>query len=900
MPPDGEPGLRADEVQDLAAWVKSGAAWPVESTKFETAAHWAFQPVRDVRAPQVLDADWPQTSMDPSIKAALEQAGVTPAPPADRWMLIRRATFDLTGLPPTPEDVDAFLQDDSPSAFATVVDRLLASPAYGERWGRHWLDVVRYADTAGETADYPAPLAWKYRNWVIDAFNADKPYDEFVREQIAGDILAARGPREQYAERAIATGYLAISRRFGFDSENYHHLTIQDTIDTLGQSVLGLTLGCARCHDHKYDAVTMTDYYGLYGIFDSSRYAFPGSEQKQKYRVLLPLQPPEEAEPRWREYHAQLAAVAAQLEEQKQSVPTAVLRSLNDIDGDFELQAPAAGGSKGVLVPPWQSSGPIAVTTTAQSPFRNLCPRGRVGASLAEKSAPYRIEQALYPPRTPESSDVVHVNLDFRVGVPNQELTGAHRFWIGATSESPAVDIVISSSAVSLRNGGVLEPVAELRPNQWTNLQLTLDLQQRTVSGAIGTPEDSKILVPNALSDRWSGAIDYVVLESDHETPGLRPAIEFDNLGVQTTPIPAVTTDMPHAELEEATPEVLLTRFESLLADGPVAMTYGMSEGTPHDVRMQMRGEPEQPGDEVPRGFLRALGGGPLPPEMAGSGRMELAEWLTRAEHPLTARVMVNRVWQHHFGRGLVSTPNDFGVRGQRPSHPELLDHFAQAFIRNNWSIKSLHRLIMLSATYQQTSGPAGSSIYSSFPRRRLSAEEIRDTILMVSGELEPAPGEGHPFPPPAKWGYTQHSPFSAVYDHNRRSVYLMTQRLKRHPFLALFDGADPNASTADRLDTTVPTQALFFLNDPFVHASADRWAARLTATEVDDTARINQAWRTAIGRRPAENEATEATVFLATYRAELSAESSDDIDRRALAAYLRTLIGSNEFLHVD
>ena len=282
MPPEKDKALRADQVAAFVAWVKAGAVWPAQTAKFEVAKHWAFEPVRDVAPPVVQDKAWVKSSIDAFIQAKQEAAGVRPAPVADKLTLIRRATFDLTGLPPTPEEVLAFEKDVSPQAFETVVDRLLKSPAYGERWGRHWLDVVRYADTAGETADYPVPLAWRYRNYVIDAFNNDKPYDEFLREQIAGDVLAGQGTHERYAERATATGYLAISRRFGFDSENYHHLTIQDTIDTLGQTVLGLSLGCARCHDHKFDAVSMSDYYALYGIFDSSRYSFPGSEQDRK------------------------------------------------------------------------------------------------------------------------------------------------------------------------------------------------------------------------------------------------------------------------------------------------------------------------------------------------------------------------------------------------------------------------------------------------------------------------------------------------------------------------------------------------------------------------------------------------------------------------------------------
>jgi hypothetical protein len=294
-----------------------------------------------------------------------------------------------------------------------------------------------------------------------------------------------------------------------------------------------------------------------------------------------------------------------------------------------------------------------------------------------------------------------------------------------------------------------------------------------------------------------------------------------------------------------------------------------------------------------------------------GSGRLELAQWLTRLDNPLIARVMVNRIWQYHFGRGLVKTPNDFGVRGIPPTHPKLLDHLATQFTQAGWSVKSMHRLIMLSATYQQssladmtqsqpTTVADTSGLYALFSRRRLGAEEIRDAILAVSGELDSTPAHEHPFPPPTSWGYSQHSPFSAVYDHNKRSVYLMTQRLKRHPFLALFDGADPNASTAERLGTTVPTQALFFLNDLFVHAKAEKWAMRLHADGADETRSIEQAWYRALGRLPTETERREATAFLAAYRGELISAKMDNVEFRSLAAYLRTLIGSNEFLHVD
>ena len=352
--------------------------------------------------------------------------------------------------------------------------------------------------------------------------------------------------------------------------------------------------------------------------------------------------------------------------------------------------------------------------------------------------------------------------------------------------------------------------------------------------------------------------------------------------------------------------ELSKQELQKMLTEGPFTMTYGMAEGTPHSVRMQMRGEPDHPGELVPRGFIKALNGGPLPAATQGSGRLELAQWLTRPDNPLTARVMVNRIWQYHFGKGLVKTPNDFGVRGMPPTHPELLDHLSHQFIQAGWSIKNMHRLIMLSATYQQSSSanPANTrtidttDLYASFSRRRLGAEEIRDAILAVSGELDATPGQEHPFPTPIGWGYSQHGPFSAVYDHNKRSVYLMTQRLKRHPFLALFDGADPNASTADRLGTTVPTQALFFLNDPFVHAKSDKFASRLS--DADESQQIDLASRLVFGRTATTTEKAEATRFLQSYRVELAAAGQNDTGPRALAAYLRTLFGCNEFLYLD
>ena len=1157
MPPEADKALLPEQVAAFDRWIAAGALWPEVTAAFVVEGHWAFKPVADPAPPPVVDEAWCRTPIDRFIRARQEEAGVAPLPRADRRTLIRRATFDLTGLPPTAAEIEAFLADPAPDAFEKVVERLLASEAYGERWARHWLDVVRYADTAGETADYPVPVAWRYRNYCVDAFNRDLPYDEFLREQIAGDILAAKGPAEAYAERVSATGFLAISRRFGFDSEKYHHLTIQDTIDTVGQSIMALSLGCARCHDHKFDPVSARDYYALYGIFESSRYPFPGSEQKQRVRSLAPLEPPGPDARRFRDYEARVASLAGELAALERPVPAATLRSVTDLDGDFELQAPAGGGSYGVLVPPWRYEGPINVTAAAQSPFKNIYSGGRCGVSIAAGAGPYRCTQAVHglagdaapvflnldlrlhapapaasgrhrftlsvkgaaaielvvsaeslalvaagaahdlgpmpaaewinlqlaidsaahavsgrlgspgnvrefgpfplaadlrgpidsvefaalvepatdyaataldcdnlaiqstpippvslerpaaiagpdakalrarlrelsgydgdlemqsagappaapwnpgpasvvrldakaqspftnlyapgrlgltlpsraeydgfglslPPLSPDSQGRLHVSFDIRPGKRAGDGAGTWRYSIGhGPGPSPAIEMFFDDAAFFTRDGQTTSPVATLAADRWHQVQLVLDLAKRTYTGLL-LAEGTSTPFSGPLAASWDGIIDYTFIDSYGHVGGLRPALDIDNLSVSSTPhrpldLPAEVPAAAAGRVEEiaalkstvatleARADALAAELRRLLAEGPVPMAYAMAEGTPADARIQRRGEPDEPGEEVPRGFVAVLGDAALPATTTGSGRLELAEWLTRPSHPLTARVMVNRIWQHHFGRGLVATPNDFGVRGRPPTHPELLDRLATDFVRGGWSIKAIHRQILFSAVWQQETARTdaatadGRILHVGFERRRLSAEEIRDAILAVSGRLDRSRGEGHPFPPSYEWGYSQHGPFGAVYDHDRRSLYLMTGRLKRHPFLALFDGADPNASTADRLGTTVPTQALFFLNDPLVHGAAEAWAGRLEGESPDRRHRIEAATLAAVGRVADSADVAAAQRFLTTYAAALREGASDvteaAADHEALAAWLRTLLAGNEFLHID
>jgi len=706
MPPKSK--LSPEQIADLETWVKLGAPDPRtadtvaivkarETIDWDKAREWwSFQPLKSPPAPVVKRTDWPATDLDRFIFARLEQAGIEPAGDAEKRVLIRRATFDLIGLPPTPEDVDAFLADQTPEAFARVVDRLLASPHYGERWGRHWLDVVRYADTAGDNSDFPIPQLHRYRDWVIRAFNRDLPYDQFVREQLAGDLLPGATTEETH-ERLVATGYIANSRRFGSRVDDYpQHLTIEDTIDNLGRAFLGLTVSCARCHDHKFDPITAADYYALYGIFHSTRYPWPGIELDQRQRDLVPL-------------------VAAD-----------------------------------------KLAGAEAARKVFDEEKRRL-----------EKEA------------------------------------------------------------------------------------------QKLKDSLKDTPAEEKKNVEAKIKDAEQAV-------KDHVNRGL-----------------------------------------------PFEQAYAVAEALKSaNVPIQIKGDPAKPGDVVPRRFLTVLGGQELPGTETASGRRQLAEWIVDHNNPLTARVMANRLWLHHFGKGLVPTPNDYGKQGKPPTHPELLDWLASEFIKSGWSMKAMHRLIMRSRTYQLASTRSEAAIakdvsnelLSSFPRHRLDAEALRDTLLVLGGNLEPAPKGPHPFPPQTEWKFTQHNPFRAVYDSKHRSVYLMTQRIQRHPYLAIFDGADPSTSTAVRTTSTTPLQALYLLNDQFVHEQSQAFAARIVAAAKDDDTRLQFAYQTALGR-PAEREELErGRSFLASARTKLgeSGAPAAQVDAEAWQAMVRVIFRLNEFVYVD
>ena len=963
MPPAGK--LTAVQIEVFRKWVEMGAPWPAEAATTadnplglrsgpitdQEREHWSFQPLAAaIEVPESPPVghpwrDWAETDIDRFVLAGQLTRGLTPVGDADRLRWLRRLTFDLTGLPPTPTELQDFIDDTEADAHVRAIDRLLESPHYGERWGRHWLDLVRYADTAGDGADYPIREAYRYRDYVIAAFNSDKPYDRFVREQIAGDILAQAAAEagvataERFAEQVTATGYLAMTKRFGYNiNTQFQHLDIADTIDNLGHVFLGLSVGCARCHDHKYDAITAEDYYALYGILASSRYSFPGGEEYKRPHDLIPLALPAEvaaAEAKVAQELAELDERLAEVGDRREALIDGLRHGVSR-DPGWELQTLGKPGGT-----PWFTAGPQTIVAEAQSPFKHVYPIGTQGVRISHGKPTDGIRQE-FPDVTTAQSPTFHFNVDFR-NVAAVEGRGAYRFYLGRGAiQSLAIECSIDSRQFSIRDGDRFVVLRELEPGVWYNLRLDIDMAAQTFSGHVGRPGDVVSFADLKAAPGWDGVLNTFVCDGFGQDQSVSPQRDIDNVIGQLTPLPA----MPNADADaigsvedvEAAAEVAEVRrqlaelaetAERLTGQRQAAesrirfpMAYGVSEGTPANARLQRRGEPDRLGDEVPRRFLDVLGGDRVPEDSDGSGRLELADWLTRPENPLTARVWVNRVWQRLFGRGLVATPNDFGTRGELPSHPELLDFLTAEFIADGWSTKRLQRRILTSRVYRLASveteehrlvDPENRWL-ARHQRRPLDAESIRDAMLAVSGQLDRSPGGAHPFPDVESWQFTIHYPFHAVYDSNHRSVYLMIQRARRHPYLSLFDAADPNISTATRQATITPTQSLYLMNAPFVHAQAAGFAQRLlagrnatagavaagSAVTADSAAAIRWAFLQAFAREPTSDEVATASEFLSEAETVLRSAGDADSARAGWEAFCRVLLTSNEFLYLD
>jgi mono/diheme cytochrome c family protein len=664
MPPGKK--LAVDDIEAITDWVKRGAPWPAQPVDIAADAwkkHWAFQPLTDPKPPPVRDEKWAQAPLDRFVLNRLEANGMKPAFVADRRTLIRRAYFDLLGLPPKPEEVDAFVSDRDSKAFEKLIDRLLASPQYGERWGRHWLDVARYANERGYigvNVDRTYPFAYTYRDWVIRAFNEDLPYDRFLMLQLAADQMQS-GPDT----RALAAmGFLTVGRRF----INNQHDIIDDRIDVVLRGMQGLTVTCARCHDHKYDPIPTKDYYSLYGVFASSR-------EPDELPLLEPFQRTSETEAFEKEL--------GKLEEAKRTF------------------------------------------VKENEQMRKERPR-----EYREKIKPFENK-----------------------------------------------------------------------------------IQQ---------------------------------LEAKH--PGAPPR--------------------------------------------GMVMVDAASPMQPH---VFLRGNPATQGDRVPRQFLGFLAGDSRKPFAKGSGRLELAQAIASKDNPLTARVLVNRVWMHHFGHGLVRTPSDFGLRSEPPSHPELLDYLAARFMQGGWSIKKLHRLIMLSSTYQMSStGDAklverdpDNVLLSHQNRRRMDFEALRDSLLAVSGQLDPTLGG-------------QAVDLSAQPFSRRRTVYGFIDRQNLPGMYRVFDFASPDTHSPQRFTTTVPQQALYLMNNPFVIEQARKLIARAEVQEPKrDEERINVLYRLLFGRAATAGEVALGKRFLAL-RSEEKPEAKPATPLSPWERYAQVLLVSNAFVFVD
>ncbi len=910
MPPeDGGGRLPEAEISLLVEWVRSGAFDPRTEvgrgglTAKQIRDWWSFQPLQNPTAPSSTAPDSSHL-VDDFLDARLAAAGLARSSEADPRTLIRRVTYDLTGLPPTPAEVDAFLADSSPQAYEQLIERLLQSPRYGERWGRHWLDLVRYADTAGENTDHPIPDAWRYRNWVIDAFQRNLPYDEFVREQIAGDLIHAHDDTQRYADGVIATGFLAIARRFDHDSDKHMHLTYEDTIDTLGKAFVGLSIACARCHDHKYDPISSDDYYALYGILASTRFAFPGCEAKQQPRDLVPLLPPNQWAQSIEPYDRRLAALDAtlkQLDEARASA-TKEFQAATNASESLLAQGEVADGGEQSL----DASAAAALAAVEVEPGHVLQliidPSGNYGADTT------RIEWTIRELDGEQRQwDLTRdVTRDFLAANPQPDQYGHADVWlfldgrsgsplsepVRNLSDQPGLHVWRSGDNPSVFVNSTDQPIGV-----WTTLPPRSLFVHPAPDGPVAlawiSPLAGRVRVTGRIVDGHPGGPTGVGWQLKHLVGDQRPALRR----LQQT--------------ADALRKIQLQR-EELVAQAPVReVAYAVTEGTSANARVQLRGDPEQLGDEVPRRWLELFGGARVPAD-GGSGRLALAAWLTDPHNPLVARVMVNRIWQHHFGQGLVRTPNDFGTRGQPPTHPELLDWLATRFIESGWDIQAMHRLILRSSAYRQAAGDPSSpahqrglavdptnELYWRFERRRLSAEELRDSLLSVSGQLDLRPGGPHPIPPTSSWSFTQHVPFAGVPETNQRSVYQLTLRNRRPVFMGLFDGPDPNASTPKRQETTVPTQALYFMNDAFFHGQAEQLALRCLAAPDDET-RLTELFRLALQRGPTAPERAAAGSFRRNYEGQLAETPANDRPLAIWSAYARILLASNEFLYLD
>ena len=858
------PGDRLDDesLEILAKWIKLGLPYPAQDIDAETTLqndsdYWAYRPLERPQVPSVHSSEWVKNPIDAFILSKLERQGFNPAEPVSKLSLIRRVYYDLTGLPPSPEAVEAFVNNASPDAYEILIDELLKSQRYGEKWGRHWLDLVRYAETNGYERDSDKPYVWRYRDYVIEAFNKDKPYDEFLKEQLAGDELDSVTP-----EKIIATGYhrLGVWDDEPADRKLARYDYLDDIVSTTGQVMLGMTIGCARCHDHKIDPISTKDYYSILSFFHDIVPHNRGTlvdigtpeQQAERDRLLTDKRIAEE------KFKDQLFSI-----QEKIKIEIAKIHP-DPIDPD-----------------------------TVVSPIRELTYRF------------YRSTSEQFPN-------------DFDVLAPSAEgRLFSNLFSLAPASRKKNIGLVFEGT-LQVPSDAIYTFHIKLKGECrliLNGLKAADLIGERNVEIAL-KQGDSSICLEYFNKDLDNPQLDVMWTGPNFKNLPLstKATLNFDKLLKTHTEL--FNANAPLKALVDKYNEVKKRRDERRRQRVPYehhALAISESGKTPtHILR---RGNPHLIGREVKPAFPAVLNSvtveiPPLPKGVKSSGKRRVfAEWVASAENPLTARVMVNRIWQHHFGRGIVRTTNDFGQFGTTPTHPELLDWLASEFIASGWRVKVMHKLIMTSNTYLMSSQnntryiqqDPNNNLFWRFNMRRLSAEEIRDSVLRISGKLNLKMGGPSVFPeipkevlatssrPGAVWGKS--SPDEA----NRRSIYVKVKRSLLVPILNQFDQANTDSTCPVRFSTTVPTQSLTMLNGKFINDQAIALANRIRLEGGESTAeRVQFGLRLVLCREPAPAEIQKALTFIQELQRE-DVSSEVALERFALLA-----LNLNEFIFLD
>jgi len=899
MPPKQK--LPADEIALLEKWVAMGAPDPRKSRapKIDPAKLWALKPIRKQEPPQVSKQNWVRDDIDRFLLNRLESEGLQPASAADRHTLLRRVTFDLTGLPPTPKEIEAFINDKSANAFENVVDRLLSSDAFGDHWARHWFDLSCYADLAGVGGRTLIRDAWRHRDYVIGSLNSDKPFDQFIHEQIAGDLLPWDSI-ERRRELIIATGFLAIGP---YTISNYIKKqldadVVDHQIDRIGRVFLGQTLSCARCHDHKFDPVPTADYYAMAGIFHSTlttSYDGPGV-----WSTITEINLPktESTKEEMQRRKQRVAKLRAQRQKLQPELTSLVLQIPGGSDANvLTLTQPITANEKGVQyevsfeagASVWAGAGQattkdnglhVSLLRKDGSVLKGF--RHQPGAWSRKKNA-----QKMKPVRfayTGDGSGEIRIRL-------STSTPGSPKFG-GAID-----DVIIRQGEQTVFSEGF----DDLKPGNFgsqahTGLRVTAKAQVPGWTGSGVNHSHAVDLGDGDYAIQFYGGRTAVMANAKPVSESEKKAFaRARNLSQQ---IDDLAKQLSRLEGKDEPEKSLAVRDVENPADSPI----------------YRRGDFQNLGDIVPRGFLQAVNVSKKYdiPEQT-SGRLQLAQWLTDSENPLTSRVLVNRIWHHLFGQGLVRTVDYFGVHGETPSHPELLDFLARRFrAEDQWSLKKTIRRLVLSRTYQMSSrhdakaaaiDPDNRLLWR-MPRRRLPAESIRDAMLVVSGQLDPArggPSLGLELKGNARglggnvnlptWGGK-----TADYIKNRRTVYLPFRRARpagELEILSLFDFPHPSDITGARANTTVATQALFLMNGPFVKQQATRLAGRLAKEEANESERVKRLYLLTLNRPPEAEELESAIAFLDQGETDFKENGRD----RAWTQLCHAILSSNDFL---